>query len=63
MPLVNIQMKVGKTIEQKRVLAREITNIICKTVGSAPEKVRIVFSEIEDENYSLGGKLDIDKNS
>lgn len=61
MPFINIQMKAGRTIEQKRKIASEVTESIARIAKVAPEAVRIVFSEIEEDDYALGGILDIDK--
>lgn len=61
MPIVKIDLLKGRTIEQKRKMAKEITKII-STVGNTDENnVKIIFNDMEFENYSDGGKLMKDK--
>jgi 4-oxalocrotonate tautomerase len=63
MPLINIQMIKGRTLEQKRKLVETVTKAVCDSVNAAPEKVRIVITDLEPENYGSSGKLAIDKNN
>lgn len=61
MPLINIQMKQGRSIEQKRALVKGVTAAVCEAVGASPEKIRIVITDIKPEDYATGGKLALDK--
>ncbi|NRB10826.1 MAG: tautomerase family protein [Rickettsiaceae bacterium] len=61
MPLINIQMKSGRTLEQKRKLVAEVTKVVCETIDAKPEKVRIVLSDLEPESHAVGGVLSVDK--
>lgn len=61
MPLVQIQMIKGRSVEQKRKLVEDITRTLCETVNVPPASVRIVFEDMEPENYALGGVLKIDE--
>ncbi|MEA0970942.1 4-oxalocrotonate tautomerase family protein [Candidatus Megaera venefica] len=63
MPLINIQMIKGRTLEQKRKLIETVTKAVCDSVNVSPEKVRIVITDLELENYSISGKLAIDKDN
>jgi 4-oxalocrotonate tautomerase len=53
----------GRTLEQKRKLIETVTKAVCDSVNVSPEKVRIVITDLELENYSISGKLAIDKDN
>jgi 4-oxalocrotonate tautomerase len=57
MPVVTIQMSKGKTLEQKRRLAEEITATITSTLGVDPDWVTILIEELDRENIAKSGKL------
>jgi len=50
-------MAEGRTLEQKRVLADEITAAVTRTFGVDPEIVTIFFEELKTENIARAGKL------
>jgi 4-oxalocrotonate tautomerase len=50
-------MAEGRTLEQKRILAGEITAAITRTLGVDPERVTLFFEELKSENISRAGKL------
>ena len=60
MPLVTINADEGRTIEQKRGLAKDITEAVCKNFNVKPEAVSIQIVEGKKENRGRGGKLAID---
>ena len=62
MPLIRVEMLKGRTQEQKRSLVKELTNSLIKTCGGAPEAVDVIITDIEKENWSVGGKLFSDQN-
>ncbi|MCK8518819.1 2-hydroxymuconate tautomerase [Methanoculleus sp. 7T] len=57
MPVVTIRMAEGRTLEQKRKLAGEITAAIVGTLGVDPERVMVFFEELESENIARAGRL------
>ncbi len=62
MPMVQITMLSGRTVEQKRKLSSRITDVIVEEAGSAREAVMISFIEVSKESYASGGVLIADKN-
>lgn len=60
MPIVQIHLLKGNDIEKKRLLTKRVTDVICETLGREPSRVRVILSEMEHENYSIGGVLHID---
>ena len=57
MPTYHIQMMEGRTIEQKRKLVEEITRVTVEVLGSKPESVDILITDVKKENWATGGKL------
>jgi 4-oxalocrotonate tautomerase len=61
MPLVQITMLTGRTIEQKRKLAARIADVMVEEAGAHREAVVVTFNEVPKENYASGGVLMADK--
>jgi len=61
MPLINVSLLEGRSVEAKRKYASEITKLTCDCFEVTPERVRIVFSEMKPENFAVAGVLNVDK--
>jgi 4-oxalocrotonate tautomerase len=61
MPIVNIAILKGRTLEQKKELVKSVTEAVAKSVDVAPEKIWIRIDEMEKENFATGGTLQSDK--
>ena len=57
MPLVTIKMFEGRTVAQKRGLAKDVTEALVKNTGCKPEAVHIDIVDLKKENLSVCGKL------
>ncbi|WP_366922697.1 4-oxalocrotonate tautomerase [Metallumcola ferriviriculae] len=57
MPIVQIDMIEGRTEEQKRSLARNITDAVVESVSCKPEVVKVIIRELKKEHYAEGGVL------
>jgi 4-oxalocrotonate tautomerase len=62
MPIVQIELLEGRTLEQKKVMVEKVTQAIVESVGAQPEKVSIIIREMAKENYAQAGKLMSEKN-
>ena len=62
MPLVQITMLQGRTVEQKRKLAQRITDVMVEEAGARRETIVVTFVEVSKESYASGGVLMADKN-
>jgi 4-oxalocrotonate tautomerase family enzyme len=51
----------GRSAEAKREFAREVTQLTCRCFDVNAEQVRVIFSEMERENYSIAGVLTVDR--
>ncbi|MEE8582389.1 MAG: 2-hydroxymuconate tautomerase [Dehalococcoidales bacterium] len=56
MPVVTVEMWQGRTIEQKKMLARGITDQFTKT-GTPADQVHIIFKDNARHNWAIGGVL------
>ncbi len=61
MPIIRVEMYKGRTREQKRALAKELTDGFIKTCGSTPDQVIIVIDDVDKENWATAGVLAADK--
>jgi 4-oxalocrotonate tautomerase len=61
MPLVPITMLQGRTVDQKRKLAKRITDAMVEEAGARREAVVVAFHEVSKESYATGGELMVDK--
>ncbi|MFZ2308725.1 MAG: 4-oxalocrotonate tautomerase [Rhodoferax sp.] len=57
MPIYRIEMLEGRTIEQKKKLAEEITRISVEVLGGSPASVNVVITDVKRENWATGGTL------
>lgn len=61
MPIVQIDFLEGRSIEQKRELAKKVTEAICETAKCPPEAVTILLRELPATNIAKAGTLISDK--
>ncbi|MBG9981907.1 tautomerase family protein [Aerococcaceae bacterium DSM 111020] len=51
MPFVRIQLKAGRTPEQKETLAKEIIELMTRTDFASKDSIRVIYEEMEPENF------------
>ena len=61
MPLVQITMLQGRTVDQKRKIAQRITDAMVEEAGARRETIVVTFLEVSKESYASGGELMADK--
>jgi 4-oxalocrotonate tautomerase len=61
MPLVIVKMLEGRTVEQKRRLAREITEVVARVANTGEDQVDVIIEDYARENWSKAGTLFCDK--
>ena len=61
MPMVQITMLQGRTAEQKRKIAKRVTDALVEEGRARREGIMIAFHEVSKESYASGGELMIDK--
>ncbi len=60
MPILQIEILKGRTIEQKREMVKKVTDAITETLNCPKEAVSIIIREMEWENYAKAGILKAD---
>jgi len=60
MPIIQIEMLKGRTLEQKRALVEKVTQAVVETAICPKEAVKIIIREMDFENFSQGGVLKCD---
>jgi 4-oxalocrotonate tautomerase len=57
MPLVIVKMLEGRSVEQKRRLVRELTDLIVKYTGTTEDQVDVLIEDYARENWAKAGVL------
>lgn len=57
MPIVEIHLLEGRDVEKKRALVAGVTQAVCTALGSTPDQVRIILSDMARHDYAIGGIL------
>ena len=61
MPIIQVNLMEGRSVDQKRKLVSEITDAVVKSLDAKPEDVRIILREMAKHDYAIGGLLFMDK--
>ncbi len=62
MPILQVEMLKGRTLDQKREMVSKVTDVISETLQCSREAVIIIIREMEPENLSKAGVLKVDIN-
>ena len=57
MPFVNVRMLEGRSLDQKRDLAKAITDAMETICNAKPDGTMVVIEEVPRENWARGGVL------
>jgi len=57
LPIIRIDFLEGRTVEQKKKLAKAITHDVIKILGVEKDVVTIMFNDLPKTNLSKGGVL------
>ena len=57
MPTLRVEMFAGRTVEQKRALAHELTEATVRALGVPASAVEVLFYDIERSDWAVGGRL------
>ena len=60
MPVIQITMSQGRSVEQKRELVKVLTRETARIMKTDEEKVRILIYEVSRENWGNAGILGVD---
>lgn len=60
MPVIQITISLGRTLEQKRELIKVLTKETARIMKTDEEKVRVLIYEVSKENWGNAGVLGVD---
>jgi 4-oxalocrotonate tautomerase len=61
MPIIHVEMLEGRSVDQKRQLARELTETFVRCCGGDAATVRVVVRDVPRTNWAIGGELVADQ--
>jgi 4-oxalocrotonate tautomerase len=56
MPLVQVTMVEGRTVEQKHDLIRKLTEAVHEALGTDHSRVRVAIYEVSADDWGIGGE-------
>lgn len=56
MPILEVHLLKGRTVDVRKLLVSELTNTVCRCLEVKPEQVRIIIDEMDYSNFAVGGK-------
>ena len=60
MPVIQITISQGRSVEQKRELVKVLTRETARIMKTKEEKIRILIYEVSKENWGNAGMLGVD---
>lgn len=57
MPMIKVEMFEGRTHEQKKMLAKLLTEAFTTATGARPDSVQVIFSEVAKCDWAVAGEL------
>lgn len=57
MPVVQVHLKEGRSLKDKRELVQRITDAMVEVCGAAEDRVHVIIDEVSEESWGRGGKL------
>jgi 4-oxalocrotonate tautomerase len=61
MPMIRVEMYAGRTLDQKRAIARALTDALCATANCTPQSVQVVLVDVDKSDWAAAGVLAVDK--
>lgn len=61
MPIIQVNLIKGRPVEAKRKFAADVTQLACEHLGVQASQVRVIFNEMERENFAIAGTLVADR--
>ena len=57
MPYVHVELFEGRTVEQKAIIAKEITESISKHAGAPTSAIHVIFNDLPAGMLYQGGEM------
>ena len=55
MPMIQVTMLEGRTVEQKHALIREVSEAAARAVDVPVERIRVAIYEVSADDWGIGG--------
>ena len=55
MPMIQVTMLEGRTVEQKHALIRELTDATVRALGVPADRVRVALNVVSADEWGIGG--------
>jgi len=56
MPLVNVKITPGASVEQKAAIIEKMTAVLVEVLGKNPASTHVIIEEVPAESWGLGGR-------
>jgi 4-oxalocrotonate tautomerase len=56
MPILKVELFSGRSHEVRDLLAQRLTEVITDVLGTAPEDVSVIVSEVQPRDWFVGGR-------
>ena len=56
MPMIQVTMLEGRTVEQKHELMRRLTEATAEVLGGDPQRIRVALYEFSPDEWAIGGE-------
>jgi 4-oxalocrotonate tautomerase len=57
MPIIEMHLLAGRSVEKKRKAVAAMTAALVETLEVRPDQVRILITEHNDEQFAVGGQM------
>ena len=57
MPIITVQLFPGRTVEQKRDMAKAITDAVVEIAKTTPEATHVIFQDVAQDDWAEAGTL------
>lgn len=57
MPVVQVHLKAGRTLDQKRQLVARITDALVDVCDANRDRVHVIIDEVAEDSWGRGGRL------
>lgn len=61
MPVIHVELLAGRTEEQKRKFASDVTRLAVETLNCKPDALHVVFHDIPRDSWATAGVLQSDR--
>lgn len=61
MPVIKVEMFSGRTLDQKRAIAKAMTDSFVAASGATAQSVQIIFTEVSQDDWAVAGEICSDR--